>query len=261
MGDILVEFDDFPDRRASFLGRQFDPAATKGQIVFDVMFGVIAPILCFAADPIVFKSGAFGPPMFPDYQLFTYLVSGLGISALVPWLIARKYLRSFAPVFAGIFVGGAIFSAVIGIVIFPFALIGIIFVIGFAGFMPLLTAFVYLRNGVRAFRQSELPNAGLKNLIAVLSMALVIGFPALISYQVLSFISISVRQIVQGNAMEAQVAIDRLSWIPYLPKGSFNPVVTAYQSESDPQKKDLLRKYYRDATGEDIEAQLDILSD
>jgi len=46
-----------PDER-SFWRRQFGEDRTDAQQVFDVVFGLIAPILCFYFDPIVFK-GSF----------------------------------------------------------------------------------------------------------------------------------------------------------------------------------------------------------
>jgi hypothetical protein len=83
MKHILSVLDDDPVvERASFFSRQFRPGRTKSQVIFDVVFGVVGPILCFTADPIVFKSSwlGLGEALFSEYQLFAYLVSTLANS-------------------------------------------------------------------------------------------------------------------------------------------------------------------------------------
>jgi hypothetical protein len=40
--------------RHSFWKRQFAENSTEPQAVFDIAFGLIAPILCFYFDPVVF---------------------------------------------------------------------------------------------------------------------------------------------------------------------------------------------------------------
>ncbi len=261
MGHVLFAVDDAIDRKASFLSRQFEPALARGQITFDVLFGVVAPILCFVLDPIVFKSGGIGPPILGEYQLFAYLVSGLAILALIAWLCLAHHLTASAPIFSGVFVAGAVFSVVVGIVIFPFAVLGLIIAIGLAGFTPFLTAFVYLRNGIRAFHQSSVGSEGLKVTLATLAVFVTIGFPGLISYQVSAAISASVTQLLNGDVAAAEAAAYALSWAPVLPQGSLDKVVRAYGTENDAKKKDLLRRYYQQATGRSIEQRLAILND
>jgi hypothetical protein len=51
--------------------RQFLPSRTNGQLIFDMSFGVVAPIACFIFDPIVFQSGQLPGPLLPSYQTFT----------------------------------------------------------------------------------------------------------------------------------------------------------------------------------------------
>jgi hypothetical protein len=73
--------------RTGFWRRQFAPSVTRPQIIFDVVFGAIGPILCFVFDPIVFRSGIGGPPLLVDYRNFVYLFSGLQITLLCFWLL------------------------------------------------------------------------------------------------------------------------------------------------------------------------------
>jgi hypothetical protein len=47
--------------------------------------------------------------------------------------------------------------------------------------------------------------------------------------------------------------IDRLRGIPFVPETSLDRLVTAYQREQDPNKKEVLKRFYKDATGKDID--------
>ena len=93
---------------SGFWKSQFAAQVTRPQILFDVTFGVIAPILCFVFDPIVFRSWLFGPPLLGDYQTVAYLFSGLQIILLCFWLLTGsggKILNSF--------IGGTLLSGAI----------------------------------------------------------------------------------------------------------------------------------------------------
>ena len=70
------------DDERRFWRRQFMPSTTHAQVVFDVLFGIVAPVLCFVFDPIVFQSG-FGPALFPELGPFVYMVSAIEISVLI----------------------------------------------------------------------------------------------------------------------------------------------------------------------------------
>ena len=60
------------------------------------------------------------------------------------------------PYLGGLFLAGSVISLIVGIILLPFSLIGMFFLIGFLGFTPLFSSFVYLRNGVRAIKGSRL---------------------------------------------------------------------------------------------------------
>jgi len=50
---------------------------------------------------------------------------------------------------------GGIVSLVIGVVLLPFSVIGLVFLIGILGFTPLFTSIVYLRNSARMFKTAQ----------------------------------------------------------------------------------------------------------
>ena len=76
--------------------RQFEPVPTRSQELFDGIFGVILPILCFVADPIVFRGGFFGGPMLEGYQVLAYLVSTIEIGVFIVWRTFRTQLVTFS---------------------------------------------------------------------------------------------------------------------------------------------------------------------
>jgi len=248
-----------------FFARQFWPGRTRAQLVFDVVFGIAGPILCFIADPIVFKSGAIsftGAAILGRYQLFAYLLSAIAIGVLVAWFCLDRNLDSFRPVISGVFVAGAAFSTLIGVIILPFSLMGLLFIIGLAGFTPFLTAFVYLRNGFRAFPGRM--NGGNRELrwpIAVVSGFVAISLATVVSYQVSSAISRSVQEVLQGDSDRAEAAAAQIKWIPFVPKESLDEIVRTYEQEPDNKKKAVLRNFYEDLTGQDIDQRLRILND
>ena len=176
MGRII--YGDEPPPRQGFWRRQFAAEPTPTQDSFDRWFGVALPVLCFVLDPLIFKNWILHRGLLEDYRLFAYMVSALQIGMLLCWFTFRRDLETFAAPFAGVFVAGAVFSAAIGILILPVSLVGLMFVIGIAGFMPFVTAFVYLRTGVRAMK-AQLNNSTFAHryLIAVVTAFVVIAFP------------------------------------------------------------------------------------
>src|SRR5262245_54687243 len=126
-------------------------STTKGRWL-DIIGGIFLPALCVVADPIVFKQpeffGNLGGPLLQRYVVFGYLEILIGMTALALFL-QRKII---SPFLAGTLLVGAAFSLVLGMILFPFALLGLLFVIGILGFTPFLSCFVFARAGMRALQ-------------------------------------------------------------------------------------------------------------
>lgn len=148
--------------RRGFFRRQFSGEVTYSQKKFDWYFGVGLPIVCIAADPIVFRTNGFfegavvpnGHALLHKYQIFAYALSAVSILAMAAWLLWGNKLGEFRPFLGGLFLVAAAISTIAGIILFPFSLIGLIFLIGILGFTPLLSGFVFLRNSYRALESS-----------------------------------------------------------------------------------------------------------
>lgn len=137
-------------KKPGFLKRQLRPKPTKNQVAFDVIFGIVLPAICFYFDPIVFREG-FGPPILGEYKYVTYILSYISIMALLAFILFGRKLGGLNAFLCGWFLGAAAASLVIGGVLFPFSVIGLIILLGALGFTPLFTGFVFLRNAFRAY--------------------------------------------------------------------------------------------------------------
>ena len=149
--------DSTPAPRPKFFARQFASAPTLSQRKFDWTFGVLLPIVCIAADPIVFRNwgGDAIDVLFPRYQIFSYILSSVSIMAMAAWLLWGKKLGELRPFLGGFFLVAAMISTLVGVVIAPLSAIGIFFYgLGLLGFVPLLSGLVFFRNSYRALESS-----------------------------------------------------------------------------------------------------------
>jgi hypothetical protein len=142
--------------RTRFWARQFADFETDQQAAFDLIFGLILPVIVLVIDPFVFQGQWFSDqPYLGRLQVFAYLFCALQMGLFLVWRTWQTQLRPISGLLGGALIGGAIFSFLIGLAILPFTLIGLIVLVGVAGFVPFLTALVYLRTGVRAIRAQQ----------------------------------------------------------------------------------------------------------
>jgi cytochrome bd-type quinol oxidase subunit 2 len=252
------------DSTQSFWKRQVFGRRTHGQIVFDLMFGVCAPLACFIFDPIVFQGGIAGPPLFASYQPVVYLFSGIEIVLLCFWLLlAGGPELANAMIGSALLVGG-VFCLVIGIALFPYTLMGLLVGIGIFGFIPFLTAAVYGRNGFRALRTNANPHSSLTRSFGFLCGAfLVMGVSAMGAWWIQTTAARSVDQILRGDGdpIHTKYAVRQLAVLRFFTNAELNRIVEAYVSETNTERKAMLRSCYREISGEDIELRARILAD
>lgn len=265
MGTLnLIERDSVlrPMTRQGFWQCQFGSKVTRPQIVFDIAFGIVAPILCFAFDPVVFRGGIGGAPLFPDLKIYVYLFSGLEVVMLSFWLLARAGSQLWNDLSGAVLLVGGIFCLAAGLILLPFSLLGLMFGVGVFGFTPFLTGIVYLRNGVRALRSPRSDMRAFSRAAIILLGSLVaIGAPLLLGIAIHRTVESSVDEIVHGDTPHAVAAAHRISPLKYFVGAESNQIVTAYQEASEPARKQLLKNCYQEITGEDIEVRIRIMAD
>lgn len=247
--------------KTGFWKRQFEPQATVPQAVFDWIFGVALPAICFIFDPIVFKSGNWGMPVFGAFKPFAYLLSFVSIMAMAAWLIWGERLKWLNGFLAGLFFTGAAVSLAVGVVLLPFSLIGLAFLIGILGFTPFLTVFIYLRNGCRALLSA-------KPLLEKSVLVYAVGFGVIFSAVVPAVINLEIRNslenIRRGDAQAVRDEAFKLKMTaPLLNTENIALIYreTWAETEEDAAKKQALAELYREITGDDVDQRSNMLND
>ncbi|HEX8173964.1 MAG TPA: hypothetical protein VF543_02470 [Pyrinomonadaceae bacterium] len=250
--------------RIGFWRRQFQLETTRRKTIFDVLFGIVLPILCFIFDPIVFRGNFFGgTALFGRIQLPVYLMAFVEISALTIWLCAGKRLGRRPVALGGFLYAGALISLLIGIVLLPLSLIGIALLgLGLLGFTPFLTALVFWRNGRRAFHQSpDEVTGGIKLASLALALVFIIGLPVMAHLKISSITEESIQKILKGDEIEAEAAAEKLRFIGRLNQPETDKIVWTYNNERDEARRARLARLYFRVTGMDIERRLTLLLD
>jgi hypothetical protein len=115
--------------------------------VFDAIFGIILPLICLAADPVLFED-----PLVMVADGLLPRAWRPAVLGLVAWSIAGLVLHlairrpgAWRILLLPGHLMGVMTSIVIAAVLFPMAVIGTMMIIGLLGFVPILTAIVYAR--------------------------------------------------------------------------------------------------------------------
>lgn len=239
----------------SFWRRQFAPVATSRQFVFDVLMGICLPLVCLYFDPIVFRSLS-GEALLGRYTTLALVAILLGLLSLTVWLSIRRP----PALLAGLLAGGAVFSCLLGLVLLPFSLMGLLWLIGVLGFAPFLTGFVFLRNSVRAWQMAGSTSRSLWRpiLMAAGLLAACCG-PWTAHWYLNREVDRAIALARSQDPGQALTGINSLHWFRGLL--SLDAILKAYDEEPDPVVRDRLAGLYKELTGEEIEFQLDRLRD
>jgi hypothetical protein len=245
----------YAQTKPRFRRRQFGDQPTRAQFRFDVGFGLVAPVLCFLFDPVVFhawmsRSGG----LYGRLQFFTYAASAIEIATLACWLfVVAKYPAWSRPA-GGVMVAGAVLSFALGLAILPFSVIGLIAAgLGALGFIPFLTGLVYLRNGLRAMRlnRAGAPVRGGAAVSVAFGLALAFGLPAAAHVCARRAVESSVARVVAGEELSRPRA-RVMRALSFVSMSSFEGVVSRYRNERDPERKARMAEAYEGLTGRDI---------
>lgn len=230
-----------------FWRRQFQLQPTDAQRKFDWAFGVVLPLISFYFDFLFFKGlgllGAFRP--------FAFLLSATCIMAMVAWLLWGHRVGWLAAPLSGLFIAGSFVSLVVGIVMLPLSLLGMFVVIGFLGFTPLFTGFVFLRNGYRAL---DAANFSLDSRTVSYAATVAAMFALVTPYVVNVEIGRLLDDVVRGEYNTMERTARKLEFAQ--PLVSFQSVKHAYYSSPTTERKNprirLLAEIYERNTGERI---------
>ena len=241
-----------------FWARQTGHFPTAGQVIFDIVFGILMPLLCFYFDPGIIRGNLY--TALRHASMFIYVFSGVAIFTLTLWFAIGHRAHSSRAIFGGVLLAGAICSISIGIIILPLTLLGVLLIIGVLGFVPFLTGFVYLRNGLRAIGRGNVPGAGSPRFaMVVLSAVLVTGLPALAQWKANDIVESSMTEILSRDTGSADAAIRRIRRFQWIVDA--DRIVREYERETNGPRRERLGRAYKEITGVDIETRLSNLND
>lgn len=246
--------------KVGFWKRQFQMQTTYKQNVWDWIFGVIMPLICFIFDPIVFKGGFGGGALFGSYRPFAYVLCGACILTMSVWLVWREKLRWLSGFIAGLFFLGGAISLCVGIILFPFSLLGLFFLIGALGFTPLFTAVIYLRNAFRALHTSKM---FLAREIRYYAFGFGIVFSVSLAWTINAQIKNSLENMIKGDAQTVYAEARKLKYLTILV--NFDRLAQSYyrpaENEQLEEKMQAIADVFKQLTGEDIDSKAHFLMD
>jgi len=241
------------DGPKQFRERQTDEEPEGRSKKFDWAFGVLIPLICVAADPIVFRSAQMGSPLLGAYRPFAYLLSFASILSMAAWLLWGEKLKWIAAPMSGLFYVGGVISLLVGIVLIPFSIIGIMFYfVGLLGFTPLLAGIVYLRNAGQAYRTSLITLGDQ----AAWQAAFLAGlFSVVVPYVINVQLAQAVQEVATGDVNTIRRGAAKLKFAA--PLVDLSPVTKQYrrieETEKDSPSAKEVAHAYKEITGMDIE--------
>jgi hypothetical protein len=237
----------YTQSHVGFWRSQFTGEPTVDQIVNDACIGILLPIGCVVLDPTVFRSSV-DPPILGRYRLAAYAIIGVSTLSLAAWI----GLRRASALFAGVLAGGALFAALLGLVLLPFSIVGMLFVIGILGFAPFATAFVFSRNAIRAYAQARRGQSGIRLVLpALLGLAITLGCPCTLQALVDARSATAKNLVLSKDPQRVEEAIAILR--PWRSLVDIDWLVDAYDEERDPAQRQRLANAYERITGLSIE--------
>lgn len=245
----------FARGRQGFWGRQFGDSPTETQFRFDVAFGLVVPVLCFVFDPVVFHWWMdAGGGIFGGYRLFAYGASGAEMATLAFWLFAARRFPVWSRPAGGVMLAGGIFSSMVGVLILPFSVLGILIGgIGLLGFIPFVTAVIYLRNGARALRLNRVTRPVPGAAFAALVFGLLVALGPALALQVgaVRAVNVAFREVVAGRRL-SPLRLCVVRALALASDASIPEAVREYRYATDEAHKSHLASAYRQVTGGEI---------
>jgi hypothetical protein len=149
----LMSDDTLLHGKVGFWKRQFQLRPTTGQRTFDVLFGVLTPLLCLILDPGILRQGSISvEPFLENWSVYVHTEIAIGLFLLCFFLAFQRA----SPILAGALLGCGVFSLLLGLLLLPLSMLALLTEVPTVvfGFTPILTGFVFMRNACRCCRVS-----------------------------------------------------------------------------------------------------------
>jgi len=207
--------------------------------------GVLLPIVFLVVDPAVFRTGSWGvadSAAFGEFRAFGYVATVVAAALLLRALV----WPAGRPFEAGMLYGAALVSLILGLVLLPLSLFGILyFGVGLLGLSPFAAAWVYLRNGAR---QHGGPAGRLMSGPALRGALLFVASAAAAQLLANRALGWSVENVDRPQAVTALHALR--------PIYDADVLLSQYRSSQSDEQKRRLSLAYQHMTGQMLEARL-----
>jgi hypothetical protein len=236
-----------------FIARQFRLPVTPTQKAFDLVFGIIFPLGCILADPIVFHGSSQWMQqrgILQPYRVAAYAVTAASIAMLAIVLLNTRRMPS--AFLGGGMLASSLFALGVACLLVPFSLIGVFFFgIGLLGFTPFLTGFVYFRNAIRLSvhgkRAGKLLADGCGFLfVAALPLAL-----QMVTDRAANHLIEKISTGLPADALHARETYFR--WQNFL---DGDRILDAYSKNNDEEMRRKLASAYAAIAGKDIQTEI-----
>jgi hypothetical protein len=279
------------DVKPSLWEGHFDENGTRRETLFDFVFGALTPLACFALDPIFIRGWLGNERGLIPHGGAIYIFSTMAIFFLLVWLSAKNKVKSWSGVFAGTFYAGALFCLLVGIITLPFLFIlggmllfgilelitsfrfnlqdlatGFILTLFFLlGCTPILTGFVYWRNGSRAAQTSKATISswhfkGLAVSTVISLVSLSIGLQLKVERETKQAVA-AILQSQDGRDDDAALKLKILSWTPNFRSSDVDELAFECQKIENGARLENIAKTYQETTGMTVGERLKRLSD
>jgi hypothetical protein len=226
-------------------------ATLFGSPIAAVVLGIVLPLICLAFDPIVL-SATFGQPILGSFKIGVYGFVALSMFALVAWLTIRR----FPSLFCGFLLGGCVFALLLGIILLPMSVLGLLAIIGILGFSPFLTAATFWYCAMNA---RDVAGDRFKPVLAASAFFIFIALPIGTQVYTSHITENSIGMLVNGSDQSTERAIRRLEMLGPLFDADML-VWRYYETDSEVARKRLASTYAQ-LTGDDIQDRLNRLLD
>jgi hypothetical protein len=192
-----------------------------------------------------------------DYQAFSYAAIAVSCALLSIHLSEMPLRPVFRVAIAGGLLASAVFALALGVILLPYSIVGIFFLIGLLGFTPFLTSWTYARTGLAAFRKAEgVPHRSLIALAGMTSFfAIAGGFHMIVEHSMTQALG----ALDSPNAESRTASITTIRRWNYL-FGHQRLIAAHRQSRSEAHRRGLADAY-QTLTKRDLEADLQRLND
>lgn len=254
-----------PYKRKGILRRLLGGEKSKAQVYFDLIVGIIAPILCLYFDPILFKDNSGSSTVLSEIRIFAYSGIVIGATSLAVCLFQEKMSLAMRGFLIGVLIFGMIFALALEFILLPLGILGImvgvsnglpenlpIIAVSLLGFLPFLVAFIYIRNAYQLVVEPNASSSAIPSYSIMAGLIFVIAVPMLLQVSANNYVDSSIQKIVAGDITGVSAGVESMKHTFWCDDSCYQKLFDAYWETEDEQRKEFIAEAYRESTGRNL---------